>query len=207
MSSSVASGTLSSAGAGASLGTAIYPGIGTAIGAVVGAVVGAVGGSLTGNKAAKAVKYQRMAKAVQKEREENTTYAQYLQYIREARIARAQSVQAAANAGVGLSSLSEGAVANIGSQVAFTTQYAAEDWRLNKLYNRYVELSGKNAANAEKFGAMHSALDSVVSSAGSMMSSFKDSGSKKNDIKGDFWQANPNASSLKLDSLTTTVNV
>lgn len=164
-SSSIGSGALSSAGAGASLGTAIMPGWGTVIGAAIGAVVGAVGGAFTGNKTTKAVKYQRMAKAIQAEREENATYAQYLQYIREARVARAQSLQSAVNAGVASSSLSQGAASSIGSQISYTTQYLAEDYRLNKLYNRYMELAGKNATNAETYKGIHSALDTAVSTA------------------------------------------
>lgn len=208
MSSSITSGTLSSAGAGAALGTAIAPGIGTAIGAIVGGVVGAVGGALTGSKASKAKKYARMAAAVKEEREENSAYDQYLQYIRQARIARAQSVQAAANTNVGGSSLFTGAVSGQGSQVAYSTQYSAEDWRLNSLYNTYMRLAQKNSGKAEEFAGIHKAVDTTVAAVASVYGMANAGASSAgSSLKGDFWSANQNASTFDLGSLTSTVNV
>ena len=207
-SSAIGQGALSSAGAGAAMGMAVGGPVGAVVWALIGAAVGSIGGAFTGNKASKAVKYQRMAKAVQAEREENATYAQYLQYIREARIARAQALQSAANAGVAGSSLAQGAVSSIGSQIGYTTQYTAEDWRLNKLYNRYMELAGKNAAKAEEFQGYHQTLNTAVSTIAMAYGMYNTGAAGAGDsLKGDFWKANPNASTFNHDSLTTTVNV
>lgn len=205
-SSAITSGTLSSAGAGAAMGMAVGGPIGALIGAGIGAIVGSVGGALTGNKASKAKKYLRKAQAVKVEREENSAYDNYLQYIREARIARAQTVQAAANRGVGTSSLFGGGVSGISSQVAYTTQYAAEDWRLNQLYNHYMELAQKNAAKAEDFAGYHQALNTAVSTV-AMVAGAAGSFSGSTPLKGDFWQANPGASTFDLSSLNNLTNV
>ena len=198
-SSAISQGALGSAGAGASMGMAVGGFPGAVVGAIIGGVVGAIGGVFTGNKASKAVKYQRMAKAIQAEREVNATYAQYLQYIREARVARAQSLQSAANAGVASSSLAQGATSSIGSQIAYTTQFTAEDYRLNKLYNRYMELAGKNAANAENYRGIHSALDTAVSTVAMAYGMYNTGTAGAGDsLKGDFWKAYPDdASTLK----------
>jgi hypothetical protein len=170
--SHVISSTTSSTVSGAQLGTSIYPGWGTVIGAAVGAIVGSISGRITGRKAVKAKEYERKAKAIKKDREENAVYNQYLSYMRQARIARAQSIQSSVNAGIGSSSLTSGAVAGLASQVAYGTQYTAEDWRLNSLYNEYLRLANKNANKASEINSYFRMMDSLVSAAGSAISAY-----------------------------------
>lgn len=155
--SEIFTGALSGAASGAAAGAAAG-----GWGALAGAVVGLVGGIFSGSKAKKAKKYAKKAAAVQQEREENAMYNSYLQYIREARISRAQSVQAAANANVGTSSLFTGAVSSMGSQMAYTTAYTAEDYRLAKLYNEYASKAGKSSAQSSNLMNVTSALTEAV---------------------------------------------
>lgn len=169
------SGALSSAATGAATGAAIgsvVPGIGTAVGAAVGAVVGAVyggiAGGFSGGKAKKAKKYAKMAAAVKREREENAIYDQYLQYIRNVRVARSEALLGAVASNAVGSSASQGGLAGIGSQAAYTIQYTAEDKRLNDLYNAYLKLANKNAKKAEDIMEIKEGVDMGVAAVGAV---------------------------------------
>lgn len=171
-----ASGALSSAATGAATGAAIgsvVPGIGTAVGAAVGAVVGAVyggiAGGFSGGKAKKAKKYAKMAAAVKREREENAVYDQYLQYIRNVRVARSEALLGAVASNAVGSSASQGGLAGIGSQAAYTIQYTAEDKRLNDLYNTYMRLANKNAKKAEDIMDIKEGVDMGVAAVGAVV--------------------------------------
>lgn len=155
--SSVVSGIASGAASGAAAGS-----VGGFYGAVIGAVVGAIGGAFGGSKQDKAKKYLKKAAGVQREREENAIYANYLQYIRNARIKRAQTVQAASVSGLGSSSLFQGAVSSLGSQVAYSTRYTAEDYRLALEYSRYLEKAGKQSAQAQDINALTQASTALI---------------------------------------------
>ena len=173
--SEIATGAFSGAASGAAAGSVAGP-----WGAVIGGVIGLVGGIFGGSKAKKAKKYAKKAAAVQQEREENALYNSYLQYIREARISRAQSVQAAANANVESSSLLAGAVSSMGSQMAYTTRYTAEDYRLASLYNYYMQKAGKSSAQSSNIMSVTSALTGVIGAVGSLFGG--EGGTKENPL-------------------------
>lgn len=169
------SGALSSAATGAATGAAIgsiVPGVGTLVGAVVGGAIGAVyggiAGGFSGGKAKKAKKYAKMAAAVKREREENAIYDQYLQYIRNVRVARSEALLGAVASNAVGSSASQGGLAGIGSQAAYTIQYTAEDKRLNDLYNTYLKLANKNAEKAEDIMKIKEGVDMGVAAAGAV---------------------------------------
>lgn len=168
------SGALSSgatgAVAGAAIGSAILPGVGTVAGIIIGGVVGAtyggIAGGFSGGKAKKAKKYAKMAAAVKREREENAVYDQYLQYIRNVRVARSEALLGAVASNAVDSSASQGGLAGIGSQAAYTIQYTAEDQRLNDLYNTYMRLANKNAGKAEDIMKIKEGVDMGVAAVG-----------------------------------------
>lgn len=135
------------AAAGAAIGTAVAPGIGTLIGGAIGAAVGGIGGALgLGNKAKK---YQKKARAVQKEREGNAQAEQYLQMVRQARQYRAGSLAAATYSDIATSSLTTSALSSIGSQSQHNVQFTANDERLITLYNKYMKKAGAYAKAAK----------------------------------------------------------
>lgn len=136
------------AASGAAAGSVFGP-WGTAIGAAVGGTIGL----FSGKKARKAKKYQRMAQAVQKEREQNAADAQFLQMVREARYNRAGSLQAGISAGIETSSLATSALSSIGSQAGYNMNYFQNDRRLFALYSQYMERAGANLNTYQELSA------------------------------------------------------
>lgn len=135
------------AAAGAAIGTAVAPGVGTLIGGAIGAAVGGVASAFGfGNKAKK---YQKKAKAVQKEREGNAQAEQYLQMVRQARQERAGSLAAATYLNLATDSLTTAALSSIGSQSQHNVQFTANDERLITLYNKYMKKAGAYASAAK----------------------------------------------------------
>lgn len=167
-----ATGALSSGATGAAAGAAIGGLPGAVIGGIIGAVYGGITGGFSGGKAKKAKKYAKMAAAVKREREENAIYDQYLQYIRNVRVARSEALLGAVASNAVGSSASQGGLAGIGSQAAYTIQYTAEDKRLNDLYNTYMRLANKNAKKAEDIMDIKEGVDMGVAAIGAAASAY-----------------------------------
>lgn len=127
-------------------------------GAAIGGAVGGIMGGIMGKKAKKAKKYQRMAAAVQSEREQNAVQAQYIAQLRQARMARAGSMAGALTSGIETSSLSTSALSSIGSQAQYNVQYTAEDRRLFNLYSQYMQRAG---ANLDTYKSLYTGLQII----------------------------------------------